>query len=128
MLKATGRILLIILGWIFVIVGIIALLVPVLPTSPFILLAAFCFARSSKHFHHMLQTNKHFGYIVRAYEAGYGIPYWLKRNFIGLLWFSLPISMWMIGEMWAVISLLVFGVTATVLVARLKAYREDPDV
>jgi len=47
----------IIAGWLFVVIGIIGVVTPLLPSTPFLLLASACFARGSQRFHHWLMTH-----------------------------------------------------------------------
>ena len=61
------RILLIIAGTFFVGIGIVGIFVPVLPTTPFLLLAAACYERSSQRFYSWLLNNKWFGNYIRNY-------------------------------------------------------------
>ncbi|MCW5212023.1 YbaN family protein [Desulfobulbus sp. TB] len=60
--------LLILLGWFFVLLGIIGILLPVLPTTPFLLLASALFSKSSPRFHQMLLHNGWFGLIIQQWE------------------------------------------------------------
>ena len=55
-------------GWIALILGIVGIIIPGLPTTPFILLAAWFFARSSKKIHKKLLANKHLGPIISDWE------------------------------------------------------------
>ena len=62
------RSLFLVLGSLFFLVGIIGVLVPILPTTPFMILAAACFAESSPRFHQMLLTNRWFGEDLRRWD------------------------------------------------------------
>ena len=62
------RIILIIIGWLAVALGTLGVFLPLLPTTPFILLAAWCFARSSPRFHHWLLYRSWFGGYLRHWQ------------------------------------------------------------
>ena len=70
--------LLIIAGTFFVFIGTIGIFLPILPTTPFLLLAAACYARSSKRFYTWLLNNKLFGKFIRNYREGKGVPLKVK--------------------------------------------------
>ena len=74
----TVRWLFLILGWLFFALGIIGILLPVMPTAPFILLAAGCWARSSRRFHFWLINHKYFGKFVRDWEERHAVPLYAK--------------------------------------------------
>lgn len=74
----TVRWLFLILGWLFFILGIIGALLPVMPTAPFILLAAGCWARSSRRFHFWLINHQFFGKFVRDWEDRHAVPRFAK--------------------------------------------------
>ena len=67
------RICLIITGIFFVSVGTLGIVLPLLPTTPFLVLAAMCFSRSSERFHNWLLNNKWFGAYIKNYREGNGI-------------------------------------------------------
>ena len=73
---------------------------PLLPTVAFWLLAAACFARSSPRFHAWLLNHPHFGPVIRQYQSGAGIPKAAKIKAITLIWVSMGISMFIIGQWW----------------------------
>ncbi|WP_395344480.1 YbaN family protein [Ningiella sp. W23] len=68
MIAHTKRIILFVCGWLFVILGIVGVLLPLVPTTPFLLLAAFCFSRSSERFHNMLLNHRIFGPSIRDWN------------------------------------------------------------
>lgn len=72
--------------------GIIGVFVPILPTTPFLLLAAACYMRSSERFYQWLMNNKIFGAYVRNYIEGRGMPMRIKIFTILLLWLTIGLT------------------------------------
>jgi len=62
------------LGWLCIVLGVIGIFLPILPTTPLILLAAWSFARSSQCFHFWLLNHRSLGPIVHAWQNGGGAP------------------------------------------------------
>jgi uncharacterized protein len=73
------------LGLGFVGVGGVGVVVPGLPTTPFLLLAAACFARSSPRLYHWLVTNRHFGPLILDYRAGLGVSARVKATALTMM-------------------------------------------
>jgi len=86
------RILLIIAGTFFVGLGIVGIFMPVLPTTPFLLLAAACYARSSQRLYSWLLNNKWFGNYIRNYLERKGVPLKVKVLTVTLLWITIGAS------------------------------------
>lgn len=86
------RLLLIAAGWLSLALGIVGVVVPLLPTTPFVLLAAACFARSSERFHHWLLGHRFFGPIIQGYLDGSGIPRRAKVTAVSMALLTLPPS------------------------------------
>ena len=77
------------LGWLSVALGFIGIFLPVLPTTPFLLLAAACFLRSSPRFYHWLISHPKLGKYLLYYLDGKGLPRKAKIYTLVLMWFSL---------------------------------------
>jgi hypothetical protein len=109
------RLLLIAGGFISVGLGIIGVVLPILPTTPFLLLAAFCFARSSERFHRWLLSNRVFGAYIRGYIEGLGISIRAKVVVISLLWITILVSVFVFVEpvLLRVLLLLIAGAVTT---------------
>jgi len=80
------------LGVLAVLLGILGIFLPLLPTTPFLLLASACFARGSVRLHRWLIGHRVFGKYIANSEAGYGIP--LKGKIVAtvMLWGSMAWS------------------------------------
>ena len=107
--------------------GIIGIFLPVLPTVPFVLLASFFFARSSKRVHSLLINNRHFGFIIKNYEEGKGIPRRIKLRAIVLLWLGLGLSSWIVAVPLLGLILAACGVGVSVYLYRLPEYKINND-
>jgi uncharacterized membrane protein YbaN (DUF454 family) len=62
-----------ILAWFFLAIGALGAFLPLLPTTPFVLLAAWLLAKSSERYYQWLRRNRLFGKSVRCWEAGLGL-------------------------------------------------------
>ena len=106
---------LIVVGWISLGLGLIGIFLPLLPTTPFLLLAAACFVRSSERFYRLLMNNKRFGPYIRNYREGKGLPFKLKALAITFLWASILTSMYFFLEnIYLHLILLIIAVTVSV--------------
>ena len=94
MKKAITKILYISLGWFFVLLGVVGVLLPLLPTTPFLILALVLFARSSPRFHKMLLNNRWVGKGLKQWEEKKSVSRQTKRNasILVLISFSLSIA------------------------------------
>lgn len=101
-------------GWFSIVAGAVGLFLPLVPTVPFLLLAAACFARSSVRFHTWLIEHNHLGPLVRDYLNGGGIPLKAKQMAIGMVWVSFPASAFLfVPVTWLKILLLVMATGIT---------------
>jgi uncharacterized membrane protein YbaN (DUF454 family) len=120
-MKAAVRPLLIASGTICVVLGIFGVFVPVLPTTPFLLLAAFFYARSSERFHQWLQGNHWFGQYIRNYQQGRGIALQDKIIMLVALWLALSFTVLIILPAWWVkLLLLSIGIGVTIHLLRIN--------
>ena len=109
---------LIIVGWLSVALGVIGIVVPLLPTTPFILLAAGCFAKSSPRFHHWILNHDFFGPLIIGFQSGQGIPLKIKYRVIAFIWITLSITMIVLANRWVTLVLLTMGIGLTTFLWR----------
>ncbi|MBL7060797.1 MAG: YbaN family protein [Actinobacteria bacterium] len=115
------KVLLITTGTFFIGVGIIGIFVPVLPTTPFLLISAALYARSSKRFYNWLINNKIFGIYIKNYREGRGIPLKLKIITIALLWITIGCSaIFAIDIFWVRVILVIIAIGVTIHIISIK--------
>lgn len=90
--QAVIRALWLIAGTICLVLGAIGIVLPVLPTTPFLLAAAACYYKSSPRMHKWLLNNKWFGEYIRNYKEGKGLPLKTKIAALALLWLTISVS------------------------------------
>jgi hypothetical protein len=120
------RALLVAAGTLSVSLGVVGALVPILPTTPFLLLAAACYARSSKRMHRWLFTNRLFGEYLRRYRDGEGLPLAYKLSTLVLLWTTLGLSILLAVPgygWWLSAALCAMGLGVTAHILRIKTRR-----
>ena len=108
-------------GFISLTLGIIGIVLPILPTTPFLLLAAGCFARSSERCHDWLLNNRIFGSYIRNYKEGKGMPLKVKAFTIFMLWLTILLSIFLFIETsWVEILLLVIAIAVTIHIVLIR--------
>ncbi|MDO9557986.1 MAG: YbaN family protein [Coriobacteriia bacterium] len=83
-----SRPILIVCGWLCVGLGFVGVFLPVMPTTIFLIIAAWCFARSSERFHAWLIAHPLLGPYIRDYLSGKGMPLRAKIVALSLMWIA----------------------------------------
>lgn len=79
-------------GFISLIIGIIALIIPLVPTTPFLLISAACFFRSSDRFYKMLLNHRWAGKHIKNYREDKSVTRAMKWQTIAVFWISISVS------------------------------------
>jgi uncharacterized membrane protein YbaN (DUF454 family) len=109
-------------GSLCVVLGVIGIFLPLLPTTPFMLLAAACFARSSRRFHDWLLANRTFGPLIREWEKHRAIPRRTKLTAIVLMSLTLATSIVFFVELrWLQILLATVGAALAIWLYRIPS-------
>jgi len=95
------RYLLLALAWISFTLGFIGIFIPVLPTTPFMLLATFLFAKSSPRLHAWIQTTRVYRHYVVPFKDAGGIPLGTKIRILAISYVVMGISAWFV-QLWFV--------------------------
>lgn len=114
-------------GSVFLVAGVVGIAVPVLPTTPFLILAAFFYARSSKRCYEWLVTNRVFGRYLKDYLCGRGVSWRVKASALALLWITIVLStvLW-VDALWLRLLLLAVAAGVTVHILLLKGRMPEP--
>jgi uncharacterized membrane protein YbaN (DUF454 family) len=133
--RKSVRVLLIIVGSISLFLGTIGIFLPLLPTTPFLLLTAACYMRSSERMYKWLLGNRWFGEYIKNYQAGRGIPLKTKVLAISVMWITMFISMFfmivrisgisIMGILVIRVILIIIAVAVSIHLIRLPTYKKQ---
>jgi uncharacterized membrane protein YbaN (DUF454 family) len=110
----------IIVGTLALAKGIIGIFLPVVPTTPLVLLSAACYLRGSEKLHRWILSNPRFGEIIENYESGKGLKRSIKVKAIGLMWIMILISaFYFVDSVIARIAMILISSLVTIYLIRL---------
>ena len=113
------RFLWLVLGLLFTGLGVVGAFLPVMPTTVFLLIAAFFFARSSPKFYNWLLNNRAFGPLIRDWRSGLGLPLRAKILAVSLILVTVGSSIFFVSILWVQLMLAVIALgVSTYLLTR----------
>ena len=109
------------LGWLCVLLGAIGALLPLLPTTPFLILALLLFSKSSPRFHQMLLKNSWFGPALYQWETTRSISTAVKRKATWLIVVALSVSIYLLSSnLWLCLMLVMIAVILLIFIRGLR--------
>jgi broad specificity phosphatase PhoE/uncharacterized membrane protein YbaN (DUF454 family) len=120
-MKSIIKVILIVIGTVSLILGIMGIVLPLLPTTPFLLLSAACYLRGSEKLYTLLISNKYVGKYISDYREGRGIPKRAKIYALILLWSTIGFSViFVIPLLWVKVLLVAIAVAVTIHISNIK--------
>ena len=113
-----------IVGTITLILGAIGIVLPILPTTPFLLLSLACYFRSSERMTHWMLNNKYFGKYIKNYKEGKGIPLKTKIFAITFLWITIGYAIYIVPIWLAQLTMFIIAAAVTIHLIRVPTYRD----
>ncbi|MEE9339617.1 MAG: YbaN family protein [Methylococcaceae bacterium] len=121
MRKHLKKYLLLSFGLLFIALGIIGTVLPLLPTTPFLILALACFSKSSPRFHQALLNNRWFGAPLQQWEESHTVNHSSKIKAMILITFTFAISIAILhGKLHLQLGLLTLAIVLLIFIWRLK--------
>ncbi len=105
--------------------GVLGIILPLLPTVPFILLSAYCFARSSERLHNWLHQHPWFAQSLKDWEQQRAVRPGLKRRAMIVSLISFSLSIYVVPLIWVKIMLCCFCVTLMIYLWRLPVISDE---
>lgn len=115
-----------VLGTIFVMIGILGIILPLLPATPFFLLASACYLRGSQRLYGWLMNNRHIGSYIKNFREHRAMPLRAKIITIAILWVSLLVSIYRIEIVLLYPVLIIVGIGVTILILRIRTLKLSP--
>jgi len=108
-------------------IGAAGIILPLVPTTPLLLLSAYCYAKSSKRFYFWLITNKYFGEYLKNYREKKGVPLKIKIYTLLLLWLTISFSaFYVVNILWLRILLMIIAISVSIHVLSIKTFKKTP--
>ena len=116
----------IVAGTVSLVFAAIGIVLPLLPTTPLLLLSLACYCRSSERLYMWLINNRWFGEYIKNYREGKGIPLKTKLLAITVLWAAITLSaVVFVPILIAQVVLIAIAVAVSIHILRLPTYRKD---
>jgi uncharacterized protein len=109
----------------FLAIGVLGAVLPLLPATPFLLLASACYVRGSPTLHNWLMSHKYLGPYITNIKDKRGMPIRAKIFTIAVLWVSLVFSMYRVDSLLLDATLLIVGIGVTTLIVKLKTLPQN---
>ncbi len=114
-----------IVGAISLALGIVGVFLPVLPTTPFILLSAWCFFRSSSRIYQWVISNERFGPTIENFQEGNGITVKTKIRAVVMMWLAITVSVYFfVRNIYIIAFLYLIAVGVSIYLYRLPTLRD----
>lgn len=123
MFQTLKKYLLLFAGSLFLIIGVIGIFLPILPTTPLFLLSAYCYLRSSKRLYNWLIHHRVFGIYIYNYLTYKAVPQKTKIQAIIFLWITISISIIFLSNMYIRILLFIIASAVSIHILSLKTLR-----
>lgn len=108
--------------------GTLGIFLPVLPTTPFVLLAGLCFSASSPKIYGIIRKSKFFGSYIENYRNNTGVPVSVKMKSIFSMWLLLALSAYFMNKTWAYIVFPIIGTAVSIHILLLKTRKKEQDM
>jgi uncharacterized membrane protein YbaN (DUF454 family) len=119
------KILLFASGCISIVLGTFGIFLPILPTTPFVILAGICFSASSPKMYEIIRKSKFFGPYIENYRNKSGVPMKVKITSIISLWILLALSAFFMNKRIAYIIFPLIGCAVTIHIILLKTREKN---
>ena len=123
-MNSAKKALLVAAGSVCLALAVLGVFLPLLPTTPFLLLASACYVRSSERLHGWLMRNRLLGGYLRNFKERRGIPVRAKVTTVLLLWLPLLYSVYRLDILWLELLLVLMGLIWSVLIFRMKTVKD----
>lgn len=125
-LRPAARIVLVVLGTLALGLGIVGAVLPILPTTPFLLIAAGCYVRSSERLYNWLVEHERFGPAVRRYIRHKAIPLRVKIVSLAIAWAVLGgTALFLVDSLWVKALLIAVLLAKTAFMVRVPTLRQE---